>query len=478
MSEDLDTDLDTDINNYTDLELLEIAGFDGTNIPNKDQINTKFNLIISKYTNNNPYRKFFKEALTKLNNVSNNELNIGSNQIIYGDKTDIQNVVPLDINVGTVNPNLIQTISKYITIYSKHRQHIVPYSCNPNSKTSSTKFLCSLSEKIKNTVRLKMYSITIPRTWYAFDDYIGTTCFFVDYETVPITKIHITEGNYTPQNLITEIQNKITEAGLDISVNLVENILTSKIKFTNNDASACTIYFYKYDNSLVYDISCTPGNNINNIVKINKYDQNLGYNLGFRITNINEQDLKITLDASGGNKIADAPIDIIGTQYLTLVIDDFNYNHINNGGITIENKSNKIDLPSYYGTILQDISYIDASNQTAYLPTFPRKLTQSQIYSINEINSQKKEESNRTVSYNNSNIMAIIHLPSITLNEDNRGMSYNIEFNNQSLNTRIYFGPVCIEKLDISLYDDKGNILNLHGHDWSLTMIAEELYKN
>jgi hypothetical protein len=228
----------------------------------------------------------------------------------------------------------------------------------------------------------------------------------------------------------------------------------------------------------VYDISCSPCNNINNIVKINKYDQNLGYNLGFRITDMNEYNLKITLDPSGGNKIADAPIDIIGTQYLTLVIDDFNYNHINNGGITIENKSNKIDLPSYYGTILQDISCIDASNQNVYLPTFPRKLTQSQIYSINELNSQKKDESNRTVSYNNSNIMAIIHLPSITLNEDNRGMSYNIEFNNQSLNTRLYFGPVCIEKLDISLYDDKGNILNLHGHDWSLTMIAEELYKN
>jgi hypothetical protein len=44
-------------------------------------------------------------------------------------------------------------------------------------------------------------------------------------------------------------------------------------------------------------------------------------------------------------------------------------------------------------------------------------------------------------------------------------------------NTRIYFGPVDIDRMAISLLDDKGNILNLNGNDWCVTLIAECLYQ-
>ena len=46
-----------------------------------------------------------------------------------------------------------------------------------------------------------------------------------------------------------------------------------------------------------------------------------------------------------------------------------------------------------------------------------------------------------------------------------------------SWDRRVYFGPVSIERLRITLLDDKGNILNLHGHDWSFTLIADQLYQ-
>jgi len=479
-------DLDTNINNYTNEELLEIVGFDGINIPTTDQINSRLNKIINKYKleNNNTYVSFFIQAKKQilnnesekqiLNNESlNNRSTSQEDTLIFRDNPNIQPTYPVDINVGILNPNKQQLFKKYITINSKCRQDIVPYSCNPNSKTSSTKFICTLSEKIKNTVRLKINSMCIPKTWYTFDDFNGNTYFQIDGSGGPYN-IHITEGNYTPENLKIEIQDKINDIPLDISVNLVKNISTPKIKFTNNNNTLpYTINFYKYDNSLTYNISC---DNTTTTIVIDKYDNNLGYNLGFRNTNISDPDLKITLDASGGSIIADAPIDLTGTQYVVLVIDDYNYNHINNG-ITIDVKDNKVGLPEYSGKILQDISCIDdISNQNIYLPTFPRKLTQSQIYSINEINSQQNKQSNRTVSYNNSNIIAITHFPSEILNDNNMIQKYNINLSDQLLNERIYFGPVCIEKLHISLYNDNGNILNLHGQDWSITMIAEELY--
>jgi hypothetical protein len=44
-------------------------------------------------------------------------------------------------------------------------------------------------------------------------------------------------------------------------------------------------------------------------------------------------------------------------------------------------------------------------------------------------------------------------------------------------NKRVYFGPVSIDRLHITLLDDKGNILNLNGLDWSITLISENLYQ-
>jgi hypothetical protein len=45
------------------------------------------------------------------------------------------------------------------------------------------------------------------------------------------------------------------------------------------------------------------------------------------------------------------------------------------------------------------------------------------------------------------------------------------------LNKRIYFGPVNIERMRLKLLDDKGNVLNLNGGDWCMTIIAELLYQ-
>ena len=43
-------------------------------------------------------------------------------------------------------------------------------------------------------------------------------------------------------------------------------------------------------------------------------------------------------------------------------------------------------------------------------------------------------------------------------------------------NTRVYLGPINIEKLRIKLMDDKGNVLDLNGIDWSFTFITEHTY--
>ena len=42
--------------------------------------------------------------------------------------------------------------------------------------------------------------------------------------------------------------------------------------------------------------------------------------------------------------------------------------------------------------------------------------------------------------------------------------------------TREYFGPVDIQRLHISLYDEFSRIIDLNNMDWSLTLAFEQLY--
>jgi len=44
-------------------------------------------------------------------------------------------------------------------------------------------------------------------------------------------------------------------------------------------------------------------------------------------------------------------------------------------------------------------------------------------------------------------------------------------------NKRVYFGPVNIERMRVKLLDDKGNLLNLNGADWSITLVCDILYQ-
>ena len=41
---------------------------------------------------------------------------------------------------------------------------------------------------------------------------------------------------------------------------------------------------------------------------------------------------------------------------------------------------------------------------------------------------------------------------------------------------REFFGPVDISKLEFTLYDEYGRILNLNNMDWSLTLNFDKLY--
>ena len=225
-------------------------------------------------------------------------------------------------------------------------------------------------------------------------------------------------------------------------------------------------------------------------------NQTLGWVMGFRVPFIN-------VSASGNT--ASSILDLNGTKYLLLIIDDFNQNHINNGLISITEYSNTLKIPSYYSPDLpytcsqsisntttlsnsynnyasSDIGLVVAdklnTGLTKYpkiLPSAPRILTQSQIYTINEIIKNNDKTTNfRAKAPTNNDIFAILPVKSSGLQTG----SLIVETSGSlQENKRVYFGPVNIERMRVKLVDDKGNVLNVNGADWTFTLICECLYQ-
>ena len=86
----------------------------------------------------------------------------------------------------------------------------------------------------------------------------------------------------------------------------------------------------------------------------------------------------------------------------------------------------------------------------------------------------QKISNNRLDGFNNQHILATINIPSDSSNK------LPIVLNNipkESTLIRKYFGPVNIERLRITLYDEFGFLVNLNNHDWNFTLHVEQLYQ-
>jgi len=435
------------------------------------------------------------------------------NQIIDGGDISIpvinqetQNIVttfaPSEVK-GSINPLIKNTYSTFINIDSKYRQNTSGIS----NTSSNTNFTLDLSEPLKNLLSLQLYSYQIPYSWYLINSQLGNTCFWIeDLSKNTLVNISIEPGNYTPVSLTTELNAQIVKAGFIFAPTItpfVYNESQGKIIFylyggiyriNGVDIFTITektgIVFFDYNFSLECNLP-------NCGVKIPSYiNQTLGWILGFRSP-------FIYVDPSGN--VPSALLDLNGPRYLILIIDDFNQNHLNNNLISITEYDNNLKLPSYYNkstpyscnnptnnvnslinstidlnnnvnvaNIISDKLNITYTKTQNILPSAPRTLTQSQIYTINQIIKNNKSNAHYfPKAPTNSDVFAII-----PMKRPNAIGTIVTEFSGSlQSNERIYKGPVDVSRLQITLCDDAGNILDLNDVHWSFTMVAKCLYE-
>jgi hypothetical protein len=190
----------------------------------------------------------------------------------------------------------------------------------------------------------------------------------------------------------------------------------------------------------------------------------------------------------------EAIVDCYGPQYFLLVIDDFNHSRVNSGVVGIGEVATSLARPMYFNANLPSATecmpdVADVRNgikkQKLVVPLVPRTLTFSQIYTLNQITANRGggggggggiSGKNREMGPKTSDVFAMIPLRT-TVAGLTMGQHYIDSGASLLSNQRAYFGPVVINKLRVTLRDDKGYIVNLHGNDWSFSLVTEELYE-
>lgn len=421
---------------------------------------------------------------------------------------------PIPYVQGTINPTLKTTIKRIVSIDSQYRPNVIPYSFNNvNSPTFNTDFTFDLTERLTNVLSITLNSIQIPTTWYIFSEDFGNTCFIYQAGEAEQIFVKMPSGNYT----LTYLNNFFKTFNPVISLQLSYDEVTGKVLFSSNSPNVrLTFYDTKNFNSCL-DNSCGTTQ-----MRIN---QNFGWSLGYRTTNPNNLSTilndtsdtvvlasqKLTAATLPYFKIAESLPNLYGPAYFMLVLDDYNNNRVNNSLVTITNVSNKVDLPDYYSPAIKnanntfatvgcpgDFVPIDPSlnNLPSVLPylmkSSPRQLTQSQIYTANEILYNRTTYSNKVVGPSTADVLAILPLSNIstlranvlfnaagevTLTSNQISQPYVVFGSSLNMYQRTYFGPVNIDRMRVRLLDDKSNLVNLNDADWSFSLLIEQLYQ-
>jgi len=452
----------------------------------------------------------------KIDIYDNNHLPMNREQL------GINNNFQVPVSQDTLNPNLKNVTSRFINLDSQFRQ------ATGGIDTVSTDYTLDLSDPLIDVLSLRLYSIQIPFTWYVIDNNYGNTCFWI---IIPFNniiyeiKVSFTPGNYTYNTFQTEFIAAIARAGISnpgggavplISINTNNAKVTINLNgwqalYTDPNTGIVTIvpingiaegttifnpdlnpYFLFFDfggrlNCLTNGSGCASQNLT--------FNGTLGWVMGFRLP-------IVPIYTSPGNT-GTAIIDLYGPKYFIIVLDDYNQNHINNGLISITELSTKLPLPSYYNTSQPYICVPNTSNpfsnlsgtealslglnptsekldggygqRQVVLPSAPRTLTQAQLYTINEIiKNRDKNTSYRGTAPTNSDTFAMIPIKRGSMNT---GDLYTEFSGSMQENSRIYFGPVNVDRMHVKLVDDRGYTVDLHGAEWCFTIIAESLYQ-
>ena len=288
--------------------------------------------------------------------------------------------------------------------------------------------------------------------------------------------ITIPNGSYTKEQLFTLINNKLTENpitnGSYINSVIINEKKYTKIRmnmnktFTANDYSLVFYDLYRF-------VKCYLGvKSVRNVT----WDSTLGWILGYR--NQTEYLLSmITPNNLVKSMTGDTTVTISLYNYFLIKLDDYTQSHMNDGVVTLSSTDNKIPLPSY--ALLDNFQCDPVTGQKIMTGISGSEndntLTQNQLYSAQQIlNSKTNIVQKFSKGLFTQDIFGLIPIKTSGMSNGSVYVEFGGTLQNQQ---RTYFGPVNISRLSIQLLNDRGDVVDLNGSNWSFSFICEQLYQ-
>lgn len=204
-----------------------------------------------------------------------------------------------------------------------------------NPGTSSSHFTFLANKVYRNITTVKLTSMEFANTFYTFSANRGNTTFTINDGTSTYS-IEITDGNYTPSELVGEIATALGTAGSSVTI----SYSPTTHKFTFSNVGNTTITF--------------PSN------ETNPYGNGIGYNLGFLNKVYTTTSLTILESDVTPNTIQDS--------YVYLQINDWNLLEHQQYGQTYYSVFAKIQLTGAKNAIIFDNNYTNSSTKEYVFP--------------------------------------------------------------------------------------------------------------
>jgi len=318
---------------------------------------------------------------------------------------------------GILNPIKVNTIKRAVNIDTRFR---------PNYYTTkSTDLQINLPTKVERAVSMRLASIEIPMSFYAINSAFGNNVFKVswDWNSVPdasFALITIPDGNYD-----VGLSDKSKAARLEAEINAQLAASEAGVATAGKLNLRYEVIINTGKSRFYQDASATLRNfKINFMVNSagvvlpagenpQPLQMTLGWMLGYRASSG-----EYSSNASGaGNKITSESVcNVQGTRYIYVSIDDF------------VNSTNNYFTAAFANSVMAP------------------------------------------------NIISRINVADLAQNVNVFHYAQQEGYSTELDRSRNYFGPVDIQKLRITLYDEYGRVMNLNHMDWSMELMFECIY--
>jgi len=326
---------------------------------------------------------------------------------------------------GTMNPLKVNTIKRAVNIDTRFRPNY--YS------TKNSDLQINLPTKVERAVSMRLASIEIPMSFYAISSELGNHVFKVVWNWGGVVDassaiIKISDGNYDiglsdktkAARIETEINARLaaTDAGVatvgKLNLRFEVNSITGKSRFYQ-DASATLVIPFK-----IYFNTTSNGDILSVSENPQPFQMTLGWMLGYRAMN-NLNGLYISGNVTGVNSVTNSIVsesicNVQGSRYIYVSIDDF------------VNSSNNYFTAAFASSVMA-----------------PNIITRINVAELAQ---------------------------DVTVYHYAQQEGYSTELDR----SRNYFGPVDIQKMRVTLYDEYGRVVNLNHMDWSMELMFECIY--